>query len=78
MRTTIEISNEHRDRLMEVAARNGERGVSALVAEALRRYLPVRARTVLSQDEALGLRGSLSTEEANALRRAIRDLRSAG
>ena len=43
MRTTIEIKPEHRARLLELAARRGNKGFSELVGEALEAYL--RAET---------------------------------
>jgi predicted DNA-binding protein len=39
MRTTIEIPDDQRARLLELAARRGEKGFSALVREALELYL---------------------------------------
>ena len=39
MRTTIELSDEHRARLLELAARRGEKGFSSIVEEALARFV---------------------------------------
>lgn len=39
MRTTIELSDEQRARLLEVAARRGEKGFSKLIQEAVDDYL---------------------------------------
>ena len=43
MRTTIEIKPEHRAKLLELAARRGQKGFSQLIAEALEAFL--RAQT---------------------------------
>lgn len=45
MRTTIELSDEHRSRLVELAARRGEKGFSPIVEEALDLYFAREART---------------------------------
>lgn len=75
MRTMIDISIEHRTRLTALAARRGERGLSALIAEALSQYLarvddhdPVRER-------ALATRGSLCADDEAALRDAVASIR---
>ena len=39
VRTTIELRDDHRARLLEMAARRGEKGFSSLVAEAVELYL---------------------------------------
>ena len=39
MRTTVEITDEQRARLLELAARRGEKGFSKLVQEALEKYI---------------------------------------
>src|SRR3972149_8519330 len=39
MRTTVEITDEQRARLLELAARRGEKGFSKLVQEALERFI---------------------------------------
>jgi predicted transcriptional regulator len=35
MRTTIELKPEHRARLLELAARRGQKGLSAVIQEAI-------------------------------------------
>jgi predicted transcriptional regulator len=53
MRTTIRIADDHRERLLKIAAERGDRGYSRIVEEALDRYLcqperasaPTRAET---------------------------------
>src|SRR5260370_421628 len=39
MRTTVEIADEHRARLVELAARRKEKGFSRIVSEAIEQYL---------------------------------------
>ena len=69
MRTTVEISDEHRARLLEMAARRGEKGFSSLVGEALESFLRTRGRDAAAREKALSLRGTLSEHEATRLRR---------
>jgi predicted CopG family antitoxin len=75
MRTTIELKDEHRAKLLELAARRGEKGFSDLLAEAIEIYLEALARDEENRKVALGLRGSLSEAEADELRQATRSLR---
>jgi predicted transcriptional regulator len=75
VRTTIELRDEHRARLVELAARRGEKGFSRLVAEALDEYLQREERQARLRQTALAARGSLSEEEGDALRREVTRLR---
>jgi hypothetical protein len=75
MRTTVELKVEHRAKLLELAARRGEKGFSDLLAEAIDIYLESLARDQEKRNVALGLRGSLGEEEADELRRATRYIR---
>jgi hypothetical protein len=75
MRTTIELDDGQRARLLELAARRGEKGFSNLIAEALAQYLagldaagPARAR-------ALATRGCLTAAETGALAQVAGALR---
>jgi len=76
MRTTIEIADEHRAQLLELAARRGEKGFSKLVDEAIARYL----REVRGNDErvkaALGVLGTLDDEAAEHMLETSRGLRA--
>ncbi len=71
MRTTVEIPDEFRARLLEIAARRGEKGFSRLVAEALALYLGELERRERLAQEARALIGSLSEEEAEALESSV-------
>lgn len=75
MRTTIELRDDQRARLLELAARRGEKGFSRLVQEAVDRYLDREARRDRSLERAVSAIGSLSDESASELHRATRSIR---
>lgn len=75
MRTTIELSDEHRARLLDLAARRGEKGFSSIVEEALDRYFAREERRRKAVDRALDALGSLSPDEADRLDREVQELR---
>jgi len=75
MRTTIEISPEHRARLMELAARRGEKGFSKLVQQALDAYLRSQTGEEEKRRRALMLKGALDSREAERLRETTREIR---
>lgn len=77
MRTTIEISNETRARLLALAARRGLRGYSELVAEAIEAYLREAEEGEQDLQEVLALRGSMTDEEAADLERVVAEARGA-
>lgn len=76
MRTTVEIRDDLRAKLLALAAERGEKGYSRIVEEALELYLTERERSEEGLRELLALRGSLSDEDAEAVRGEIRKLRS--
>lgn len=76
VRTTVEISDAQRAKLLEIAARRGEKGFSRLVQEALDRYLADEANRKERIDAALGLAGSMSDAAADALEASVRQIRS--
>lgn len=75
MRTTIEISDEHRAQLLELAARRGEKGFSAIVGEALEQFFRAHEERRETVDRALAALGSLGAEEAERLEEGVRELR---
>jgi hypothetical protein len=75
MRTTIAMKPEHRARLLELAARRGLKGFSALVEEALETYFTAQAREDAKRAKAAALRGVLSSQEAEGLRTEATRLR---
>ena len=75
VRTTIEIKPEHRARLLELAARRGEKGFSTVVADALELYLSEQQRREKAIRNALALKGSMSEMESAALSAQTRSIR---
>ena len=76
MRTTIEMTTEHRAKLLALAARRGAKGFSQLIAEALEAYLRAEADREAQRVRAVRLRGTLPRRDADALREATTALRS--
>lgn len=76
MRTTIELKPEHRAKLLELAARRGEKGFSSVIAEAIESHLQRTVENDQARGRALLLRGSLSRKDADALRRTATALRN--
>jgi len=77
MRTTIELTDDHRAKLLALAARRRLRGFSALIREALERYLEEVAnggRTragAKAARSARKIRGVVSETEAKQIQRRI-------
>ncbi len=76
MRTTIEMKPAHRARLLEIAARRGEKGFSSVVGEAIEAFLQDQARQDEVRERALRAGGSFSVQEAGELRRRVAQVRS--
>ena len=76
MRTTIELRDDLRARLLEMAARRGEKGFSSLVAEAVEQYLKAQMELDEARNAALEARGSLGPKEAEGLRAATSRIRA--
>ncbi len=76
MRTTVEIPDGQRAKLLELAARRGEKGFSKLVQEAVAMYLDVQARREEKIQGALAVLGTFDDEAADRLEAAVRELRS--
>ena len=75
MRTTIEISDALREKLLAVAARRRMKGFSALVEEAVEAFLRTEAERDAKVKVALRLAGSIDRETAAHMRRVARRLR---
>jgi len=76
MRTTIELPNTLRARLLELAARRGEKGFSNLVREAVETYLAgVQAREAVRR-RAIETLGVMSEDDAARLEGSVERLRS--
>ncbi len=80
MRTTIELTDDHRAKLLALAARRRLRGFSTLIREALERYLEEATnggRThagAKAARSARKIRGLMSETEAEQMRRRIDEL----
>lgn len=77
MRTTVEIADEQRARLLELAARRGEKGFSKLVQEALDLYLRQAGDRETRVRDALSVLGTLDDGGAEELRESVRRIRAA-
>jgi predicted transcriptional regulator len=75
MRTTVEIKDEHRSKLLQYAARRGEKGFSRIVGEALDLYFERQKDRQEKVRRALGALGSLSEADARDLRDEANRLR---
>lgn len=75
MRTTVEISDEHRARLLAIAGARGVKGFSRIVDEALALYLEHDAARERDRQRALTLMGTLGESEELDLRSRARALR---
>lgn len=80
MRTTIELTDEQRARLLALAAKRRLRGYSTLIQEALARYLEETPNGgeagagVRAARAARKVQGTLSVAEAERMRRRIEAL----
>jgi hypothetical protein len=75
MRTTVEMSAEHRSALLALAARRGEKGFSSVLHEAIDQYLRGETDREQRRKLLLSLAGSFSRKEADELRRETSALR---
>lgn len=75
MRTTIEMSDDVRARLLEIAARRGIKGFSNLVQDALETYLADLDSKNERVRRAVLLKGAFREKDALNMRGVIRELR---
>lgn len=75
MRTTIEIKDHLRARLLALAARRGLKGFSILVEEAIVRYLEELEPSDDRVQAALSVLGSMDEQDADELERSVQRLR---
>ena len=71
----MEITDEQRARLLELAASRGEKGFSGVVREAIDRYLVEAVARRELVDHALATLGTLEDEEADALEQSVEKMR---
>jgi hypothetical protein len=76
VRTTIELPDSQRARLLEVAARRGEKGFSRLIQEAVERLLSEDETRAVQVKAALALEGSMTDETADELTASVGRIRS--
>ena len=80
MRTTIELTDDHRAKLLALAARRRLRGFSALIREALERYLEEPSNGGQTQAGAKAarsarkIRARMTETEAEQMQRRINEL----
>jgi hypothetical protein len=75
VRTTIELKPEHRAKLLELAARRGEKGFSSVIGDAIEAHLQRSLENDEARRRARLLRGALSRKDADALRLTATALR---
>jgi predicted transcriptional regulator len=75
MRTTIELSDDHRSVLHFLAAQRRLRGYSKLIEEAIDFYIKEKVRKEKSVKHLLKMRGTWSREEAKRLRKRVGEIR---
>ena len=75
MRTTIELSDDHRSALHSLAARRGLRGYSKLIQEAIDFYIKEKAKRGDSVRLLLRMRGTWSEEEVKRFRKKLEEIR---
>lgn len=75
MRTTIELSDDHRSALHSLAARRGLRGYSKLIQEAVDFYIKEKVKRGNGVRHLLKMRGSWNREEAQEFRKRLEEVR---
>ena len=75
MRTTIELSNDHRSSLHSLAARRGIRGYSKLIQEAVDLYIKEMTVKEGNAKLLLKMRGTWNKDDANAFSKKLREIR---
>ena len=75
MRTTIELSNDHRSSLHSLAARRGLRGYSKLIQEAVDLYIQGMTAKERNTEQLLKMRGTWNKEEARNFQNKLREIR---
>lgn len=77
MKTVVDLKDEHRAKLRELAAQRGEEDISGVLTDALETYLSQFQQPDEEQVKAaLKLKGTLSDEEAEEMRRTVEELRA--
>lgn len=66
---------EHRNALLALASRRGQKGISTVLAEAIESFLQNELERERRRQKLLSLAGSLSEEDRAELLRTVRELR---
>ena len=75
MRTTVEITDEQRAKLLQEAAGRGEKGFSSIIQEAIDRYFESQSERAERLERARRAVGALAPEEAERLEKDVKSLR---
>jgi predicted transcriptional regulator len=75
VRTTIELTDEQRSKLLEAAAKRGEKGFSAIIQEALEHYFEAAADRRERVERGIKVLGTLAESAADRLEKDVRQLR---
>lgn len=75
MRTTIEIQDHYRSILDSLAVKKGLRGYSAIIEEALDKYLEGLSRDDTLKSQILQMKGSWQRGEISRVREKINNMR---
>ncbi|MEM7482550.1 MAG: hypothetical protein AAF481_15345 [Acidobacteriota bacterium] len=77
MRTTVELTDKQRAKLLELAARRGEKGFSGILQEALEQYFRIDEERNRKVSKAIRALGSLAPADADALEQEVQAVRQA-
>ena len=75
MRTTIELSNDHRSALHSLAVRRGLRGYSKLIQEAIDFYIKEKVKRKDGVKDLLKMKGTWNKEEVKQFRNRLEEIR---
>lgn len=76
MRTTVDITDAQRAKLLELAGERGEKGFSRVVQAAIDHFLAENAARRDRVEAALSVLGSLDDDAADSLESSVRKARS--
>ncbi len=75
MRTTIELSDEHRSALHALAARKGLRGYSKVIQEAIDLYISEKLKKEDGTGRLLKMKGTWDRKETEKARKKLEEIR---
>ena len=75
MRTTVELSDDHRSVLHFLAAQRGLRGYSKLIQEAIDFYIKEKTAKKSDMKRLLKMRGIWSKEETRKFKKSVGEIR---